>query len=323
MGSHIKINKQDKANICRIYGFSTIEFHEVESGIANSTYIMVTDKGKFVITIFEDGEGNAIHNKQTLRDLAKHNFPSPRIALRQDGMEDLIIAGKPTMITHFIEAKPFKELPDDVLGKAAFMLYVLHSDVPPSDPVNTRVIPSWWKDDARLRDPSVRSLIRQVLDENMSWENLENVRIHGDPFADNFLLLENHELILLDWAESTTAPAVIDIAMALIGNCMEVRYDDPEFPDMPQRYIDPRRAKIVLDAYQSLSPLSAEEKAALPSALKYATTVLVYKRYSNKSLLGTPKEFYYRELLNLADNLPQNYIDLVTPPEIGLSLDLH
>lgn len=322
VGSFTPITQDDLAAIGRNYGLSNMRTEDVASGIYKTTVLIHADEGSVVLSIFEDTEDDATRAKEFLDYLESYGFDSLRRLRRVNNAPDLVIAGKQTMITQFIdgmnfghkfepqEGEDFEAItilpPDEMIVGIGEALAKLH-EIPPPEyfEENTRVIPDNWNDNSRMIDKNLRMLIREVKGNILEWKNLPDVLIHGDPFPDNFIpegLID--KLILIDWDTATKGPAILDMAMAIIGGCRV------------ENKLDAKLVKLFLDGYESVRKLSDEEKLFLPAAIKYANALLAYKRVVNPSSKNPDS---YKELLEFADRIPDSFDKLILP-EIDLSL---
>lgn len=319
LGAYTQLNEEAIADIGRNYGFTNITYRNVASGIANSTYVLKTYQGKFVLTIFEQGEGSDVHTKETLDYLEKHNFLAPRRIRRANGAPDLFVSGKPTLIMEYKEGLIYPDMPTPIehLCEIGATLAKLHKvPIPNFFKRNTRVIPTGWSGNSRMTDPNLRILIREVLQYQTSWKQLPEVLIHGDPFGDNFIYLDldrtqkEHKIVTIDWATATRAPAIIDIAMALIGNCRNA-----------SNAFDPLRVQEIIKGYELErgTELSEMEKLLLPAAIKYSNALLAYKRHIKQDAQNPEG---YKELLEFADRIPDSYHELISGPQLDLTLGL-
>lgn len=120
--------------------------------------------------------------------------------------------------------------------------------------------------------------------------SLPETLIHGDLFLDNIVVSpDNGKVTIIDFEEIAKAPAVLDIAMTMIG-CIP----DPLEPNMCHTLHDAYME--FLHAYNTVRPLSDSEKKHLPQYIRFAMLCMVFWRYRNG---GSNRERYKIMLDNL------------------------
>jgi homoserine kinase type II len=134
--------------------------------------------------------------------------------------------------------------------------------------------------------PFLRMLEDEIIkiDENIPF-NLPKGVIHGDLFQDNILGHPGEVLAILDFEDICYNILAIDLVVAFIGCC----------------WIDEKPVKelwfSLLSGYESVRPLSPEERSALPELYRYASLSVAAWRYRKFVLDKEDSEHAGRYLL--------------------------
>ena len=124
--------------------------------------------------------------------------------------------------------------------------------------------------------------------------NLPQGILHGDLFPDN-VIGDGSVAAILDLEEAFIGPCAFDLMMAFVG----FGWDDEE--PMHERW------NALLEGYESVRPLSQEEKLALPALHRYATLSIAAWRYW-KHVMTQPD-----------DELRGRYLEMVNRLEIEIN----
>jgi len=115
--------------------------------------------------------------------------------------------------------------------------------------------------------------------------------LHGDLFPDN-VIGEGSVAAILDLEEAFIGPCAFDLMMAFVG----FGWNDGE--PIHERW------NALLEGYESIRPLSQEEKLALPALHRYATLSIAAWRYW-KHVMTHPDEELKGRYLEMAHRLDQ------------------
>ena len=113
--------------------------------------------------------------------------------------------------------------------------------------------------------------------------------LHGDLFPDN-VIGDGSVAAILDLEEAFIGPCAFDLIMAFVG----FGWDGKEA--VHERWI------VLLEGYESVRPLSKEEKLALPALHKYATLSIAAWRYW-KHVMTQPDEELKGRYLEMVNRL--------------------
>ena len=134
--------------------------------------------------------------------------------------------------------------------------------------------------------PFLRMLEEEFIKSNEKIpSNLPKGAIHGDLFQDNILGHSGEVLAILDFEDMCFNILAIDLVVAFIGCC----------------WIDEKPVEelwfSLLSGYESVRPLSPEERAALPELYRYASLSVAAWRYRKFILDEEDSEHAGRYLL--------------------------
>ena len=113
--------------------------------------------------------------------------------------------------------------------------------------------------------------------------------LHGDLFPDN-IIGDGAVAAILDLEEAFIGPCAFDLMMAFVG-----------FGWNEERPIN-ERWKALLEGYESVRPLSREERFALPALHRYATLSIAAWRYW-KHVMAQPDEALKMRYLEMTERL--------------------
>nr|WP_303683645.1 homoserine kinase [Brevundimonas naejangsanensis] len=279
-----------------------VELTPIAEGVENTNYRLVTDKGAYVLTLFEGRtEASALPFCLGLTGrLAAQGFPTPAPVADREG---LVIGRLNNRAAAIVEWTPgaWKRQPTDKdQYRAGQVLALLHLDAADYDGVRENPVgPRVWADLAARCDTVAAGEDRRMLEQMQRllpdlarpWSDASLPRgpIHADYFPDNVLFAVNEH-------GATDVGGVIDFYFA----CVDVlAYDlaialsawgfDAEGRPMPSAL------RAFQKGYESVRPLSDAERQALPelgaaAAVRFTLTRLHDRLFHDPANLVTPKD---------------------------------
>ncbi|HYP84550.1 homoserine kinase [Variovorax sp.] len=268
----------------------------IEGGIENTNYFATTDRGEFVLTLFE-----RLHAEQLpyylclMKHLADKGIPvpapfaDPAIA-PAEGHALEIPANAPCELLHTVAGKPSavvqrlsgrSELaPTEAhcaeVGRLVARMHLAARDFPRIQP-NLRGL-AWWNETAPVVMPHLDDRQAALLAGELAYQNhvaetaayaaLPRGPVHADLFRDNamFAFREDepghppHLSGVFDFYFAGTDHWLFDLAVCLNDWAI----------DLATGVDHPQRAAALLQAYESVRPLLAAERALLPAMLRAA-----------------------------------------------------
>ena len=105
-----------------------VNYNGIQDGIENTNYFVQTDKGKFILTIYEKRveEQDLPFFMGLMRNLFDSNFPSPEPLINKNGNYITEIANKKAAVVSFLNGSAKKILSPDNCNKVGIESAKLH-----------------------------------------------------------------------------------------------------------------------------------------------------------------------------------------------------
>lgn len=248
----------------------------ISAGIENTNYFLDTDRGNFVLTIFEILTAEQLpFYVELMHWLASKKVPVPMPQTRRDGRRISIMHGKPAIIVTKLPGQWVKKPALEHCVLAARTMAQTHlaaKDFHITQP-NLRGL-SWWQSTAPklsgFLTPAQHSLLWKSLEEQVTLkergelDELPSGPSHCDYFRDNVLFTESLQAPsmggVIDFYFAGCDYWLFDLAVAVNDWCI----------DQQSGELLPHHVHAWLCAYQGIRPLSDREKAMWPCMLRAA-----------------------------------------------------
>ena len=249
------------------------ELRGIHGGIENTNYFASTDRGEYVLTLFERlSSAQLPFYLRLMKHLAQRGIPVPEPhALPERNQDNLVlqVRGKPAAVVDRLRGH--SELAPGpqhcrAVGAMLARMHLAGRDFGLSQP-NLRGLP-WWNDTVPVVlphvDPDQAALLRSELAfqnhvaASSSYAALPRGPIHADLFRDNVMFDQGELTGFFDFYFAGVDSWLFDIAVCLNDWCV----------DLPTGTHDPVRARSFLDAYAGIRPLAAAERQLLPAMLR-------------------------------------------------------
>ena len=259
---------------------TAVAFRGIAEGVENSNYTLRTTGGDYILTLYEKrvDPADLPWFLGLMTHLAKAGINCPLPVPARDGQALRMLAGKHAAITTFLpgvwprRVRPAHCAP---LGAALASLHLAAADYKAVRP-NALGTASWGPLLARSLpgsdavSPGLGAELQSAHDRILAaWPSgLPVGHIHADLFQDNVFFLGDTLSGIIDFFFACTDIVVYDLAICLNAWCFETDFS-----------FNVTKARAMLAAYDTVRPLSAAERAALPvlcqgSALRFALTRL-------------------------------------------------
>ena len=278
----------------------------MDGGAANSSYVITTQQGRFVLSICDEKTHSDVKvQTELLINLERYNFPATPLCKNIREGYVLTHDRKPVIMKHYIEGLVPEYLNPKMtadLGKWVARLNRIpcSKDLPESFPygvdIFSNVIKSFPKSSFSLWLNRQRQKFQKQIP-----QTLPRGLIHGDIFCDN-LVYDNDSLVaVLDFEEACNYFYVFDIGMTIVGCCSKNGHTDWNI------------ARIFLDAYESVRPLSSEERKCVPIMIEYAATSTAFWRYRQYNIRNpnATKKNIHTEMVQVAQGVSDLTIEQV------------
>lgn len=250
------------------YSLGTLtRFSGIEAGIENTNYFVSTSRGEFVLTIFEHvGIDDLQFDLQLMEHMANAAIPCPLPLHRRDGELLSRIADKPAALVSKLTGQSPQHISVAHCSEIGHWLARLH--VAGQDFALARATPrdlNWAETtlaelQARLPGGQYALLSTELaFQKTVPRQQLPQGIIHSDLFSDNVLFTDDRLTGLLDLYDASVDAWLYDIAVTANAWCSQ---QDGAF--------DHAKLAALLDSYQRIRPLRADELAAWPAMTRAA-----------------------------------------------------
>jgi len=319
MAVYTKLSTSELKEFFSKYDLGALTNHkEIREGIENTNYFIETEKGKFILTLYEKRveEKDLPFFISLMRNLFDKNFPSPEPIINKNGNYISEISGKKAAIVSFLKGEAKKSLnPADCyeVGINAAKLHLITKKLT-GKRENKLSINSWRKIYTKIKKdcskihPSLTLVIEKNLDEiEKNWpKNIPSGIIHADLFPDNIFFSGNKLSGIIDFYFSCNDFYAFEIAVCLNALCFEGKIENLSF--------NVTKAKKFIDGYSSLRKLTEEEKKSLKilcqgAAMRFLLTrVFDYLNLIEGALVKIKDPIEYLKRLEFHNNV-KNYQD--------------
>jgi len=295
-----------------------LNYKEIKEGIENTNYFIQTEKGKFILTLYEKRveEKDLPFFISLMKNLYDKKFPSPQPIINNNGNYISEISKKKSAVVSFLEGNAKKILnPNDCyeVGINTAKLHLITKDLT-GKRENKLSINSWRKiynkvkKDCSKIHPNLPTVIEKNLDiiEKKWPKNIPSGIIHADLFPDNIFFKNNKLSGIIDFYFSCNDYYAFEIAICLNALCFEGENQNLSF--------NVTKAKKFIDGYSSIRKLSDDEKKSLKvlcqgAAIRFLLTrVFDYLNLIEGAIVKIKDPIEYLKRLEFHDNV-ENYQD--------------
>jgi len=268
MAVYTKLNKSEIEEIISLYKLKNLEsFAPIEEGIENTNYVIIANKKKYILTIFEKRvkEQDLPFFCELISLLNKSGFKCPLPLLNLENNPISTFKRKKLTILTFISGKSKENLSKENcedIGKEAAKLHLLTSNFK-IHRKNALSIESWRNMFENIKDKCIKihkdlpNLIEANLkDIEKNWpSNLPSGIIHADLFKDNIIFENNKVSGIIDFTFSCNDFYALEIAICFNALCFDGVKSNLSF--------NVTKAKKFIDGYSSIRKLSDQERNSI------------------------------------------------------------
>lgn len=246
------------------------ELRGIQGGIENTNYFATTDRGQWVLTLFERlGFEQLPFYLYLMQHLARSGIPVPEPAADAQGALVHSVCGKPAAVVDRLRGA--SELAPTLahVEQVGAMLARMHRagrDFGRHQP-NLRGL-AWWSETVPVILPFVTPAQADLLRAELAYQHhvaagsayaaLPRGPIHADLFRDNVMFDDGVLSGFFDFYFAGVDTWLFDLAVCLNDWCI----------DLATGQADPARHQAFLDAYTAQRPLQAAERRLLPAMLR-------------------------------------------------------
>jgi homoserine kinase type II len=268
MAVYTKLSENNLKDFFSKYNLGKLlNYKGIKEGIENTNYFIHTEKGKFILTVYEKRveEKDLPFFMGLMRNLFDANFPSPEPIINQNGNYITEISEKKAAVVSFLDGSAKKNLSPincHEIGIYTAKLHMITKKLT-GKRKNKFSIDSWRKlyknikKDCTKIHPNLTKIIEKNLDEiENHWpKNIPSGIIHADLFSDNIFFKNNKLTGIIDFYFSCNDFYAFEIAICLNALCFEGYKENLSF--------NVTKAKKFIDGYSQIRELSEEEKKSL------------------------------------------------------------
>ena len=258
-----------------------IRLQGIQGGIENTNYFVDSERGSFVLTLFERlTHAQLPFYLELMRHLAEKGVAVPVPHANAAGQILHTVAGKPAALVDKLagasQLKP-QAVHCAAIGRALAQLHVAGADFPLQQP-NLRGL-QWIAQTVPVVQPYLNPEQTQLIQSELSaqqtlaassaYASLPRGAVHADLFRDNALFVGEQLSGIFDFYFAGTDTYAFDMAVCLNDWCI----------DLSTGQDDAQRAAAFVQAYEAVRPLTAAERELLPAmrrlgALRFWTSRL-------------------------------------------------
>jgi len=319
MAVYTKLSEEKLNNFFLKYNLGKLlNYKGIKEGIENTNYFIQTEKGKFILTLYEKrvNEKDLPFFISLMKNLFEKNFPSPEPIINKNGNYISEIDGKKAAVISFLEGNSKKILnPDDCynVGVNTAKLHEITKDLT-GKRQNELSIESWRniynkvKNDCCKIHKDLPNIIEKNLDSiEKKWpKNIPSGIIHADLFSDNIFFKKNKLSGIIDYYFSCYDFYAFEIAICLNALCFEGRSENLSF--------NVTKAKKFIDGYSNIRKISLDEKESLKilcqgAAMRFLLTrVFDFLNLTEGAIVKIKDPIEYLKRLEFHNNV-KNYED--------------
>ena len=258
-----------------------IRLQGIQGGIENTNYFVDSERGSFVLTLFERlTHAQLPFYLALMRHLAEKGVAVPAPHANAAGQILHTVAGKPAALVDKLagasQLKP-QAVHCAAIGRALAQLHVAGADFPLQQP-NLRGL-QWIAQTVPVVQPYLNPEQTQLMQSELSaqqtlaassaYASLPRGAVHADLFRDNALFVGEQLSGIFDFYFAGTDTYAFDMAVCLNDWCI----------DLSTGQDDAQRVAAFVQAYEAVRPLTAAERELLPAmrrlgALRFWTSRL-------------------------------------------------
>ncbi|MEK5758629.1 MULTISPECIES: homoserine kinase [Acinetobacter] len=251
------------------YGLEVIDLIPIQGGIQNTNYFLVCENQQYVLTVFEDMDEQAAGELvPVLQHLGQAGLAVP-VPLSHSGKAIHTLKNKPAQIAPRMMGE--HPMPSTVAQAEAIAIAQAKMHVALKDFKLERAFVrdhAYWYNVAQEIKPSLNAADKVLLGKLLGlyealtavYPNRPRGFIHSDLFRDNTLFEGDQLKGILDFYELNKDEFLFDIAITLNDFCT----------NYPEVTLNEEKANAFLRAYETVRPLTEDEKSCLELYLAMA-----------------------------------------------------
>jgi homoserine kinase type II len=290
-----------------------VSFTGITEGVSNTNYKIITDRGPYILTLFEERtrKEDVPFFISFMKHLHSKGIPCPDVIATVDGKEIINLNGKPAIITSFLDGAWPQKIEDYHVAAVGTCLARMHlaAESFKEQRVNSMSMPAWRTliSACKGKTPVTPFLLQELDFIEKKWPlHLTKGAVHADLFPDNVFFTGEKLTGVIDFYFSCTDVFVYDLMLTFNAWCFEATGYNPQ------------KAKLLLEAYQKERPLSGAEQRWMnffgrAAALRIIATRLYDALHPVPGAVITPKDpGHYLSILRFHQSTAQGMAKGVT-----------
>ncbi|HVZ99196.1 MAG TPA: homoserine kinase [Caulobacterales bacterium] len=297
MAVYTDLTDEERDAVMAAYDLGALSaFKGIAEGVSNSNFFMETERGRFILTIFEFRfvEAELPFFMDVMARLAERGFPAPQPLPTREGALLTRVRGKPAAIVTFLSGVSPKRPNVAQCRNIGAALARMHRALEGFVQTRANALgPEGWSPlitphlslAETLRPGLAASVQADLSDVRARWpRDLPTGVIHADLFPDNALFVDDRIGGVIDFYFSCTDALAYDLAVCLNAWCFEDRGE-----------YNITKGRALFGGYESVRALSSGERQALPllargAALRFFATRLADWSETPPGALVRPKD---------------------------------
>ena len=291
MAQYTKLSEDEILELAGRYELQVSSYEPIEQGAGNSTYLLNTKQGKYILTVFEIDPVRVAAMSKILLLLEKYEYPAPRLIKMANGEVLTNYYEKSVLVKPYIPGYVKDEIDDEQVKQVGVALAKLH-EIPVPDYLQDKhpyVGTTYPKIMEQEIDPDYRNWVEKryrFITEKLPYQ-LPVGLVHGDIFCDNLLFEDENFKSVIDFEDVSRIYKIYDLGMTVVGICTE------------GKNINIKKVRAFLDGYQEIRLLEEIEKDSLQICIEWA------------AILTSTWRFWMEKIRFPDQNKPEKYLQMV------------
>jgi homoserine kinase type II len=287
MAVYTHLSSEEIHKLLEAYDLGAVkEFKGITAGVSNTNYSLTTERGRFILTLFEPHRVRADDVPYFLNyslTLERSGIPCPQTMRRKDGAYHALFKDRPAAIFSYLKGEG--ATPQDAsverCKESGAILARMHqaAGAIPDGPDNAYSLLKWtqWVKDLSPRMGEIKDGLGHLIQAEhdfirANWPQiLPRGAIHGDYFPDNVFFEKDDVSGVIDFHFVCKDFFAYDLAIAINAWCFDA-----------QNVFQQDRMDAFMNGYQSARPLNNSEAAAFPILLRAAALRFLLSRIEEK-----------------------------------------
>ncbi len=268
MAVYTKLEIDQIKNILLNYKLGKLKkFEGIKEGVENTNYFIETEKGKYILTIYEKrvNKSDLPFFSNLMVELSKNNFNCPKPISNKDNNYVSDIYDKKFMIVSFLDGKSKSNLSPiecKIIGNQIAKMHKITKGFN-FKRKNDLSVNSWRNIFSQVKDrcSKIHSDLPKLIEANLisiekEWpKNLPSGIIHADLFSDNIFFKNNKFSGFIDFYFSCNDFYAFEIAICFNALCFDGLKQNLSF--------NVTKAKKLMEGYNEVRKISKDEKIAI------------------------------------------------------------